>query len=267
MTTFERLQIIRTGKGIALSDHWIDRAKKRAAYVEPDYSEPVELPYDQQMGAPGVDSDPDIDNPHDYIRPPHPLDRYAYRVGANMRAQSARKSCYSPARVMRNTKKERSLMACKNMNRVFKILSAKDKLVQQILATPGKQGNVIRRWNGGPLSALSAADIKNLLIDLATEILEIPVSARLQVNKNMEYIIPGGGAALCDLAPIVDYEHISDALLCLVISAMNEVQNFNINHILEIVKCGLDFDYDSMCFELIGEHISELPVANILATY
>ena len=35
---------------------------------------------------------------------------------------------------------------------------------------------------------------------------------------------------------------------------MNEVQNFNINHILEIVEYGLDFDSDLMCFELIDKH-------------
>ena len=95
------------------------------------------------------------------------------------------------------------------------------------------------------------ADIKTLLLKLANAIVCTPVSARMQVNVNMTAIRTGSYAVIGDLVPILEYERVSDVLLLLVVSAMNEVRNFDINEIVQIVTHGLEYDTDALCLELI----------------
>ena len=92
----DRIIRIRDGEGKMLADLWVGSETESESTTEEDYPDPVELPYDQQMGAPGVVCNTDLDNPHDWNSPPeHPLDKVAYKVGSHWMAQTARKSSYS----------------------------------------------------------------------------------------------------------------------------------------------------------------------------
>ena len=239
-----------------LADLWVGSETESESTTEEDYPDPVELPYDQQMGAPGVVCNTDLDNPHDWNSPPeHPLDKVAYRVGSHWMAQTARKSSYSRVIETGHIKKMKPTACTKLAERNSELQSAsKERILEQIFANPSTQGHVMRKWDHPKLSHMQPSDIKALLLKLGNAILCIPASARMQVNFNMMSARTGSGAVLCDLVPILEYERFSDALLCLVISALNEVQNYNINDITEIVMHGLDFDNDSLCLTVIDEY-------------
>ena len=250
----DRIIRIRDGGGKVLVDQWVGSETESESASEEDYPDPVELPYDQQMGAPGVLCDTDLNNPHDWNSPPeHPLDKVAYKVGSHWMAQTARKSSYSQAKGTGHNKAELGTES-KNSAKRHKLQAAsKEKILEQIFAYPSTQGHVLRKWDHPKLGRMQPPDIKSLLLKLGNAILCTPASVRMQVNYNMMSARSGSGAVLCDLVPILEYERFSDTLLCLVISALNEVQNYNINNIAEIAKHGLDYDNDTLSLSLIDD--------------